>query len=339
MPVSNDRLFAVKSGLMSLRQAMRNPEQRQALVTRSDRGTRTIAASEMPEEWYPTRDIYLKERVETATPFSPERLLQLSRAQGRELRAIELHQVGQSRTETSLRQVSDVLREYQELEDVLAPPTMDPFGHMVSNEQAFAGLMAASVVFLVAPLQGQTLFSNTFGTGRLIHDVLDSAAADGDDAFVSYIQPLTKRIVAHVRDFLTVLEDGQTGVSLFSAQPTGEIVSSTLHLPRVSSGLRVIRRESGLPPRDFELTGYLTAIDHNKVTFGVEGLKLSKKKPPRYNGKVDIHLHASRKLEGIKTGRLNTYRFMLREEVTTHEYSPDTGERRKYRLLDLEPRD
>lgn len=344
VPQSAERHAATRSGLVSLRDAFAHPETGTALLVRPERLTdsvQTIPASEIQTGWLPIEGERLADGL---TPsFTPQGLADLARSQGRPLVALELDQVGaRNPSQMPLRRAGEILREYQELKDVLAMEVTGKSKSLESaadSEECLVMLQAASVVFIVAPYDPEgRIPSGGSPSNGLMHDVIAAAQAGPEDALIDRVAPFSKRTVSHVRDFLAALDDSGTGVTFHTSTYEGVVRSSRIALPRVREGLHALTQKSQLPSQTFTVRGYLVGIQHVKGLFWVteSSVPAGRKRARSYNGKIDRGLLESDKLEGISSGRTALYTFTISTEASISQMTNRT-DRTRYRLADIEP--
>ena len=140
VPISEERLIAVRTGLVSLRDAFGQPETPVVFVVRSgpeveEATVDEIAAADIPAEWLPDAGEFLSEKVETAARFSSSSLAALASRQNRRLIALEVDPPqAVRRTELPLTLAGPFLIEFEELAEPMTPseelaPTPAPLNY------------------------------------------------------------------------------------------------------------------------------------------------------------------------------------------------------------------
>jgi hypothetical protein len=325
VPMSEERLAAARTGLVSLREAFALPERPNVFLVRSNPDEERpqvteLSAAELRPEWLPDEDERLGESLETALPFSLERLGRSAVRENRHLFALEVQQSLDSfRTELSLRFSGPIMTEFQELADALAP----------DSEFALVQLQAASFVIIVAPMVRDRMFASASPAAQEIAELLEAASTD---SFGEYLVPLNRRMKAHVRDFFTALSDAGTGVTLFSASPAGTVATTALPLDGVRGGLAILRSSKELDNETLHVVGYLIALNHAKRTFGVResGPTGTRKRPRSITGKFDPDID----VEGVASGQTVLYRFTILRESEVTEFD-DSEVKHSHRMLDM----
>ena len=125
VPVSMERLNAVRSGLLSLRDAFQLSETETVFVVRPElRGSPedvlATPANQVEDRWLPANDSYITGRMTPTMPFTVEYLDSLSKQQRRPLCALRFETPEDARTfEFPLAQAGNLLNEFQLLSDVI----------------------------------------------------------------------------------------------------------------------------------------------------------------------------------------------------------------------------
>lgn len=325
VPMSEERLAAVRTGLVTLRDAFGRPEtpyvfQVRLIPSQESAEVDELAVDEIRTDWLPEAGEALRESLETARSFSLEGLQQSAVRENRHLVALEVDPPEAIlRTELPLRFGGPILTEFQELADSLA------------NESDFVlvQLQAASFVVILSPLVGNRLFGVPSPALNQISDLLGAAASD---EFGNYLASLSSRRKVHVRDFFTALSDAGTGVTLSSASPSGGMRSTSLSLDRVRGGLQILRASSELEGEILHVTGYLMAINHPKRTFSVRESAPTgnRKRPRRVSGKFDPSIN----IEGIASGQTVLYQFSILRESEAADFD-ETEIKYSHRMLEM----
>lgn len=341
--MSEDRLHAALTGLVSLHDVFAEPETGRAFAVTVDNGgvvptaALQMAAEAVPETWLPAEGEVLEERVPTAPVFSLDRLREMSSRQQRPLAALELDQPPTfRRTEFPLRHAGEILLEWQQTADVLAAEGAGKMSEAAAldSDQVLVELAAASVVFVVAPSTQDRLVAAPSQAMERIHRLL-VALDGGESPFTDAVGGLSRRGVAHVRNFFATLTDAGSGVGLFGATPGGSSFESHVSREALSVGLEILRTRTPLPDTRESVVGHLIAIHHTLSTFGIQEERASgtRKRPRRFYGKIDPDLKDL--VNGLPTGTAVTYRFEILTERDIAEFSDDP-ERPRHRLIAIE---
>lgn len=323
--MSEQRLSAVRTGLVSLREAFTRPERNNVYHISQPPGDsmaaiRTMAALDVRQDWLPDEGERLAEQLETAAPFSQQALRAAASRENRNLVALEIEQPpALLRTELPLRISGPLMVEFQELADSLAPEA----------DFAFVQLQAASFVVVLAPVQGDRLFG---GPSQALEKLESLFAAATTDAFSGFLADLNRRPKSHVRDFFEVLSDAGTGMAFITASPGGRVRHVEVPLNSVRSGLQMLRASRDLESENILLTGYLIAINHAKRTFGVREARAtgSRKKPRRFSGKFEPTIE----IEGVASGQTVLYRFAILRESQVSDFD-ETDVKFVHRMMEM----
>lgn len=342
IPVSEDRLMAVRTGLIPVREAFARRELSTVFVVAADGAVREVG--EFVDDWLPAPDFYLAEFVETASRFSEERLVQMARSQSRPLTALEFEpEVPGNRTEMAIRDTSRLLSEFQELatvthlEAVRESRSLPPAAVAQAEadvEFSMVQYAAGSVVIVMAPLRGQKMLDVANPSLDVINDLFE--AANNPDSLVEAVRQRGRRTTIHLRRFLDALSDASASVTLFDARPAGVQRVTRLPLPSVKQSLEILRFRTELPSVRIPGFGHLVGIDHVRRTFKIKESRPTegRKTARTFVGSIDAEI-ASR-VEGLPAGLTTpTYRFEIIQDRELSEF--DDGEGKKtYRLTAID---
>lgn len=328
VPTSEDRLLSVQTGLVSVRSAFAEPEVPSLFLVGFEGEVSELAPSDVEPDWLPSPHFYLEEKLETALSFSPARLLELSRRQGRRLVALEFAVPdGSSRTEFPVRDAASILGEFQELTSVVHAETPRSGTRTNKDEQveldAELGVVfiaAASFVVVLAPFQGDRLFAPTDPAVETIIELL--AASEDDDRLVDAVRPFGRRTVAHLRDFLTALSDADTSVQVFNASPTGELAAVNVPVESARASIVALRAKTALKPRRLMVIGHLMAIDHLRRTFKIRALPTGRQRVGTQHRGIFDH-EVARTVDGLATGTSTVYEFNLLVDREISEFDDE----------------
>lgn len=343
VPVSEDRLVAVRTGLVALDAAFGTPESKTVFVVRPESDEQPVVeipASEIPADWVPAANEWLTESAHTVEEFSDEKLRLWAVRQQRPMSAIRLDQADALRNnEFPLRRAGELMQELQELAEVIAteitPTAARQPEALRDAEMGLLQVAAGSVVFVVAPLLGDRM---TYGPSPVMARLSDviRAAHDGIDPFTVTIGTFRlRRTIAHIRDFFEAISDSGTGVTLTNASPSGTVTAVSVSLDRLRQSLEVLRARTDLPSIPHHVVGHLMAINLLRSTFSVVEAKPTgtRKSPRRFSGTLDPGPLSQS--EGLTVGESTTYRFVILEEREVSEFT-DEPERPRYRLVEIE---
>ena len=339
VPVSEDRLTSILTGLVSLHDAFAKAETERVFVVSIGRAdeidsVEELPAAEVPVNWLPAEGEYLDEPVETAFQFTPQRLADMAERQGRSLTALEFDSPVSLRTEIPLARAGEIMTEFQDLAQVLAfrerrPQSGETLGDVAREaELAFVQLAAASFVLIVAPFTPARLVPLPSAAMQGVAELLD---ATREDQLSEAVSGLPTRTVVHLRNFLDSVSDLDSGLRMVSAVPGQPLRETRVSLGAIRNGLHVLRARKELAPQRWLVVGHLMAINHIKRTFAiVETEPTGRRKHPRtISGRFDAELLPE--LDGMATGQSATYRFAIVVEQDVPEF-PDAKPRSRYRM-------
>jgi len=345
LPVSENRLLAIRTGLMPLRSGYLSPEWGKLAIVRPGqdeigRMVEYVSPESVDSDWLPDASVILGESLDTAPHFSSELLARLSVQQRRPLSALEFDVPTGRRTEMPLARAGPVLTEIQKLADVMIQRDRpDVEGHvrfdvMRESELALTDVMAASFVFVLAPFSpADALIPQSSVAMELVADALKAVNLDGE-AFTESIQGYSKRTVAHIRDFLDSIDQASSGITLVNSAPSGATESVSVSLPQIRSSLSALRSRLALPSLTYEMNVHLIAINHERLTFGIveTAATENRKRPRKRFGHFDGDL--LEELDGLATGPSTAYRVKILEEKDEPVISGGTP-KKKLRMLEI----
>jgi hypothetical protein len=337
MPISFDRLRAVRSGQVTLRMAFSNPEDGIAYSVRRylDRpkcDVELVTADGIPEDWLPEETAVLGLPTPTAETFSPRSLAEESVRTLRPLAAFELR-TSDTRTEYPLRSLGAFMQLVQDNVEAFAQevegrqtsagPVQQDI--VAATELAFTEVRAASFVLVVAPRMSGRLFHLPLVVQALNRMRETIAAVEDDELLRGQIAQLKSRALSKYRDLLEEVEDSTSGLAMFVTDTRGGIYSASLDDRQVKRTLDIVRTTAAQPARTLEIEAVLIGVNVRTFVFELFNEVDNKK----YAGKaID---QARRQVLGLTTG--NRYRATLLEEI---EIVPVTGElKSKYRLTHI----
>ncbi len=338
VPISEDRLLGVRTGLVPLREAFTQPEGkvlfRVTVPMNGETSTSEIDITQLFEEELPDADEYLSERIPSVRVFSAEGLARQATQQNRHLTALEFEQDDLfHRTEFPVRKLNEILTEYQELADVLS------FEGKTRTEQAaldveysIVELAAASFVVVLAPYIGNRLLEAPSVASDEVADLV--AAAADDDAFEQAVGLLSRRGKAHVRDFFASLSGSRTGLTIVDAKPNKPPRRVNVSLERVEGGLNILRATKDLEPETFDVVGYLISINHERGRFGIREERATggRKHARRMSGRIASTIRN----DLVATGRSVVYRFVIQEEQSVPTHQDGIKPRARRTLIDFQ---
>ncbi len=118
LPVSAERYLAIRSGLLSLREALLEPEGSVFVyghaMSIDGIALTLLEAREIPDDWLPDEDAFLNVPTATQAHFEPAELSHRADGEVRSLLALRLDRPDLMRTEYPLRDLKDLLEDVQE---------------------------------------------------------------------------------------------------------------------------------------------------------------------------------------------------------------------------------
>jgi hypothetical protein len=349
VPVSVERLVAIRTGLMSLRDALSYSETGIVIAVRPGASTPdgsavVVIANEIRGDWRPSPTSFLSESLNTAIPFSAAILSAMANQQRRPLSAVELQtSEGTLRTEFPVDKAGMVLTELQQLAEVVtlhdrpAARGEVKFDVLREGELTLTAAMAASFVFIIAPYAPRDpLMPLPSVAMDLVANVLESANLEGEE-FSQSMTNYSKRTVSRLRNFLTALESSTTGVTITNAGPEMSTRSVSVPLTRVRSSLGALRVQLALPDERFDIDAHLMAINQLRNSFAaVEVAPTEPRKRPRtIYGHFDSELLDA--LDGLPAGKSTAYKIQLLVESEVPDVITGAKPKKKFRMLSIGP--
>jgi hypothetical protein len=337
MPISHERLLAVRSGQLPLRVAFSSPEDGIAYGVRRylDRADSEVEVMTdgIPEDWLPDEAAVLSLPTPTAEVFSPRSLAMESARMLKPMAAFELR-TSDTRTEFPLRSLGSFMQLVQDNVEAFAQevegkqtsagPVQQDI--VTATELAFTEVRAASFVLIVAPRMAGRLFHLPLIVQALNRMRELIAAVDDGELLQDKVAQLKSRALSKYRDLLEEVEDSTTGLTMFVTDTKGSISSASLDARQVKDTLDIVRATAAQPAKTLEIEAVLIGVNVRTFVFELFDEVNNKK----YAGKaVD---DARGQVVGLTTG--SRYRAWLLEET---ELVPVTGEVKfKYRLTRIE---
>ncbi|MHB1468472.1 MAG: DUF6575 domain-containing protein [Solirubrobacteraceae bacterium] len=320
VPVSNERLVAIKSGLISLREAITTPEGELFLATTGENATPIVKAIDpttVADNWLPEPHARLSVSTSTQPAFEAAGLGKRAASETRSLFALELDRPDMLRTEYPVPDLRDFLEDIQEVVHAIAAEAEDKAtsaGHIPDyilrdSELSLVELQAASFVMVLAPTLGDRMVEMPLATasaGRLIS--LLEAAGD-EDVFRAEMSTMRKRAFAKVRDLFEDLVDTNVSIHAYLALPDGTLRHAGLDRVDAGRGLRILTDVSQTKTEVLIERSTLIGANIRTRAFELRDEATGEK----YAGKVEPA--ALRQLDGLQLGAGYVYRArILREE-------------------------
>ncbi|NDK92627.1 hypothetical protein GYA93_24245 [Gordonia desulfuricans] len=290
VPLTPERLGAVRSGGFPVRQAFTNPEEQvYSVSTYYDDGRRdeiqVIDAELITDDMLPASDFSLDLYTATKPPaVDRTELARRSRAENRTRLRIELDQPDMRRTEANTRDVGEILVGLQRLLDnVGLSKEVGPKSHArgpipprVSRKMAseVVELSAASFVVEIAATEfddlfGQSLFADA---SREILSVLDPQL--DRSAIAEHMSQLGPRAAKSFRRFVETLSSANSSVDIAGVGQEFSYTNAELSEERIAfleTILNAISPDEEVESIEGEMTLY--AFDSDRFTFGLRDIE------------------------------------------------------------------
>lgn len=254
--ISAERYLAVRSGLLTLRAVLTEPEG-DMFVVRSNysaqtHDVQTIAPERLPDAWLPDTDALLRVPTHTQTVFDPQKLTERAGIEQRSLVALRLERPDLVRTEYPLSDLKDLLRDVQETVYAIAAeiegrPTaagMIPARITQESELSLVDLQAASFVVVLAPTLGGQMVEYSLAGAASDQLVSLIASAEDDDTLRASVSRLHERAFSKFRGLLADIADTTTRVNVYLAKPNGDLRETTMSAQQANRGLAIMSEVS-----------------------------------------------------------------------------------------------
>lgn len=341
--VSTDRFRAIRSGLVSLREAYTSAEDGHAVTVKATYGdspTNQLElrdSSEIPDAWLPTPDARLELDTPTQDPFASGDLVPRARAEQRAFIALRLVRPDGLRTEYPASALAETFGDFQEAvhamaqEEEGAPTAAGPIPEHITrgSELAIVELRAASFVVIMSPTQEENSLLEPLAR-RATRRLLDLLARSGDEERLSdSVVGLRKRAISKYRALLEGVVDRDTDLGLYFAAPGEELETVTVTPAGAESGLRIATRASETSSELVIERAILIGVNLRTRAFEIS----EPASDDRYAGRISVD--ALRQIEGLPTGEAHRYsiRLLVEQAYVSFSSEPST----KYRLLSIAP--
>jgi hypothetical protein len=256
VPMSASRYLSVRSGLMSLRDAILDAEESVLVVTsdyvRSAHRATRIASEDIREDWLPDRDAALDIPTLTQKRFEPQELTVRANGETRSLLALQLDRPDLMRTEYPLRDLKDLLEDVQEAVHAMAAEAEDkattagsiPEYIVRDSELSLVDLQAASFVVVLAPTLGDRMVEMPLATVAAQRLLSLLATVDDEDHFRQAVADLQQRAFTKVRSLLEDLVDTNASVRVYFAHPGQDLRETGLSSAQAGRGLEILSEAS-----------------------------------------------------------------------------------------------
>lgn len=343
--VSPERFQVVRSGGITVRTALANPEDYAFLVKTStadnarDSIERLLSGPDIPDEWLPDNQYRLELKTDTAPPaISPAALAQRARREMRPILRLEIDPHTSTRTAAPTRAVGSLLVLAQNLLDTVGQSTRlngreAPLAGRIPAEYQFdtasevVELSAASFVIDLASTGFHNLFGSPFEEAANII-VRTLALDDEDDSFKTQVKSFNTRASKSFRTFVHHLDKIDGPVTMVSANESAiftEANLSTIKIKRILATLNYLAPDSSEPPIEARMRLFRGDVDNH--TFGAENRATGE----TYSGYVD-----KQALPEFLRSQLNADYDM---EVAVTSVTDDLTNQKKftYRLMQIGP--
>jgi hypothetical protein len=337
VPVSPSRFQSVRSGAITLFEAIRHAEDKSVLeVKMSLEGqtlsVRDIPCEDLPADWLPDPGERLAYGDAKSNFLSSAS--QLERDSGREVFFIRLYENQPGRSEVPAKRLGPLLFTFQEALDALGQSIAGestnrgpiPAGMLVATQMSLVSTEAGSFGLTLAASSIQSLFGNT-------------VAADALDGFVSLIeigsdiQKLTEQLVklktraaSKYRKFLREVVSTNTDLTIDwnSARP-GRGRKARMPISTAVDALAAVEGIETKLSEQLQVECVLVGLNIRKRTYEINEVREQKK----YSGRI-----ADEAVSDVQHARINDrYTATLRENFETN---PVTGEEKsKWELVAL----
>jgi hypothetical protein len=340
MLVSLDRLQAIRTGEISLREAFSEAEthslyQLTYLYSTSEWSTREIALEDLDQDCLPLEDAYLECDPETLPTVNSQRIIKNAISRSREFINLVLYPTSERHpNEFPALGLGRILAAFQSLINELSA-----FKHIASginlkeiikkselNTRVFT--QSSFQIELASTFFEADLFGNSI-VGDATEQIFDLIAIGSNiDNLQNSILKGNKKIAKRYEEFLESLDTTGTGIKIEWGSPTiNRGGSIEANLRSIHKTLEVIKRIDSLEIKQINVLGNLFKVDSKGWKFGITDHENNQ----HYKGNILEEAKADASTATI--GRI--YRALVRE---VPEISPTTNEvKTKYELLDLEP--
>lgn len=340
--MSTDRFRAVRSGLVSLREAYTSPEDGHAVAVKAHYGDspanqmELLVSSEIPDAWLPTADARLELDTPTLDSFGPGDLVLRARAEQRAFIALRLALLDGRRTEYPAGALAETFGDFQEAvhamaqEEEGAPTAAGPIPEHITrgSELAIVELRAASFVVIMSPTQEDSLLEPL--AQRATRRLLDLLARSGEEERLSdSVAGLRKRAISKYRTLLEGVVDRDTDLGLYFAAPDEELETVTVTPASAEAGLRIATSASETSSELVIERAILIGVNLRTRAFEIS----EPASDDRYAGRISVD--ALGQIEGLPTGEAHRYsvRLLVEQAYVSFSSEPST----KYRLLSIAP--
>lgn len=341
--LSSTRFRTVRSGGMSLVDAFKSAESGDIWEVIADYNAvppqnHVRQINEVPEEWLPANDAFLRLPTPTVDTFNSGQLVVESHEMFRSLMALELDPDQTNVTEIPLRSLGRVSNYLQDAMEALAQEEQgqrSTFGAIAGTilaeiQMSAMEIRAASFVLVVGIDRGwRTLEYPEVVAGTMSRLITIFEAATSEETLLAQLREYGPRVRNRIRHLLQCAKDIDSGLTFYTAPFEGEPGKATLNRRQVSEALNTIAQvQPSITSLPLERVA-LTALNTTRHTFEVRDPLLGR----RYFGVIPLDVRAQ--ANGLPVGDASFYSVMLR--VETDFASTEEEPIEKYQLLEIRP--
>lgn len=332
--VSPERLAAIQSGHISLREAFADPANGGLWKVTSD-GRWSWVESPIDSNWLPHQDARLDIESPTQQSLDVANLQVEARNIQRDIVAIELDSYSAT-TEYPLGPIARIMNTFQDTVDALGeiatsrPSDRGPIPRALLEETQLNlyGLRAASFAFLVStdPARPKLFDANVVTSSLGLLMSLMGASSSPDELQIVMGQ-IHKRATSRYSELLEELDHSGSSVKVILAEPSGQTREVTMTKAQILASLGAARRALNPEEEEIQVDGLLIGVNERLHSFEIFDESLGR----RYRGKADSTSVTS--MIGLVVGQV--YRVRLIDSKTIHSVTEQ--EEHQYRLIDIEP--
>lgn len=301
VPVSPERFQIVRSGGVSVRTALVNPEDYTFLVKTNtaadsrDVIERMLSHSEIEDEWLPDPEYKIELKTETAPlAISPSKLAERAKREMRPILRLEVDPVTSTRTTAPTRAVGSLLILAQNLLDSVGQSTRlggkeaplsgrIPSEYQLQTASEVIELSAASFVVDLASTGFNSLYDSLFE--KSANTIVQTLSADDQsEEFRTLVEALNNRAAISFRTFVTHLDKMNGPATIVSASESADFKQASLpatKIKRLLATLNYLVPDNSEPPIKARMRLFKGDVDNQK--FGAEDRETGE----TYTGYVD----------------------------------------------------
>lgn len=309
-PISRTRLAVVKTGQMSLREALEQAEDGWVywIRTSSEPGKSVCQLTQVDRinpDWLPDQDAYLNLPGERLPKSEPDPIVEAVRA-NREVLNLYLHGGRTRLHELEASYLGRILIRVQSLMLTLVAGDVSsrgPFPQRAINQNSLvvSGTMAGSFGVRLESMNMRSLFPDNPTTSAFsaLIDLLD--ASNDRDNLRRTLTDVRPRAVNQLHMLFSTLSDGNLGLKADWGSPHGLAKSATIPLGSVRQALLVLDEEGELSKEQYEIHGRIVGINVEKKRFefvGDNGERYRGAYDPEFVEESGIALNVDRGVSG-----------------------------------------